>query len=83
MRIGYIKLIQTSSAFPEQYDAIIRGHRVGYLRLRHGYFTVNCPDDEGELVYEAYPNGQGMFDEEERSFYLKAARQKILNYLKP
>lgn len=46
MNIQDIILKQTCFAYPEQYDAIdgITGERVGYLRLRHGHFTVEVPD---------------------------------------
>ena len=36
-----IKLTLTCTACPEQYDALYEGKVVGYLRLRHGSFTVH------------------------------------------
>lgn len=74
-----IELVQTCGACPEQYDAFIDGRQVGYLRLRHGYFTVQYPDVRGELVYEAEPNGDGLFEFEEREGYLAAARLALIN----
>lgn len=73
-----VLLVRTCSAFPEQYDAIRDGERIGYLRLRHGCFTVSCPDWGGEEVYYAEPRGQGEFYPDERSGYLLAAIDAIL-----
>ena len=61
------------------HDAFIDGEQVGYLRLRHGYFTVQYPNVSGELVYSAEPNGDGIFEYEEREGYLAAARLAIIN----
>lgn len=74
-----IELVQTCGACPEQYDAFIDGELVGYLRLRHGYFTVQYPNVSGELVYSAEPKGDGIFEYEEREGYLAAARLAIIN----
>jgi hypothetical protein len=75
-----IKLIQTCGACPEQYDALIDGEVVGYLRLRHGYFTVECPDVGGESVYEAETEGDGLFEGHEREKHLDAAKAAIQNH---
>lgn len=70
-----IVLHRTCGACPEQYRAyIINGDDViefGYLRLRHGYFYAETAG--GEVVYEAEPNGDGIFECDERSFYLNNA----------
>lgn len=72
-------LDQTCGACPEQYDAYLNNNiKVGYLRLRHGSFTVTCPDVDGELVYSAEPQGDGIFEFEERDYYLEQAKQAIL-----
>src|SRR5437660_8199656 len=52
-----VRLEQTCFAYPEQYDAFIGDEKVGYLRLRHGHFRVECPDAFAEMVYEASPSG--------------------------
>lgn len=70
-----IELIQTCFACPEQYDAIVDNEIVGYLRLRHGYFSVEY---KGELVYESSPNGDGIFDDNERKYYLRKAKKALL-----
>ena len=72
-----IKLVLTCGACPEQYDAFNDGKKVGYLRLRHGVFYVECPDVGGEEVYEAFPNGDGMFEADERDKYLDEAKEAI------
>ncbi|MFI3217620.1 MAG: hypothetical protein QX189_00645 [Methylococcales bacterium] len=76
-----IKLIRTCFACPEQYDAEDEeGKTVGYLRLRHGNFTVQCPDVGGTLVYQASPKGDGIFEEDEQEFYLNEALSAINKY---
>ena len=77
-----IVLDQTCGACPEQYDAYIGGVQVGYLRLRHGTFRVDCPTSGGETVYRAYPDGDGCFMDHERARHLAAARQAILDWRK-
>ena len=68
MNVQDIGFKRTCFACPEQYDAIdvITNEIIGYLRLRHGHFTVTVPDVSGELVYESYPSGDGCFEENER-----------------
>jgi hypothetical protein len=64
----------TCCACPEQYDAWTPdGRKVGYLRLRHGWFTVDAPDENGVTVYQAQPQGDGFFWDDERERYLDAA----------
>lgn len=77
--IGKIKksdivLEQTCGACPEQYDALYNGNVIGYLRLRHGYFRVDCGDI---TVYSAQPDGDGCFTSEEREKYLDRAKKAI------
>ena len=72
-----IRLEQTCIACPEQYDAFIGDRQVGYLRLRHGNFTVEYPDVFGTLVYQANTKGDGMFEEEERDYHLDRAKAAI------
>lgn len=74
-----IELVQTCDACPEQYDAFINGKQIGYLRLRHGHFTVQYPDVGGELVYSSETKGDGMFDDDEREGHLIAARLRLIN----
>jgi hypothetical protein len=72
-----IRLVRTCYACPEQYDAFDGDKQVGYLRLRHGEFTVHCPDHDGEEVYSAHPYGDGLFVDEERDYYLRFAVEAI------
>ena len=77
-----IELTQTCSACPEQYDLTINGIQAGYFRLRHGYFTVTCPDVGGHCVYEHDTKGNGSFEEDERPRFLSAGiRECVKIYL--
>lgn len=78
LTINDIRLVQTCGACPEQYDAFIGDRQVGYLRLRHGFFRVDYPEHGGKVIYQAHPMGDGIFESEEREFYLEAAKQAIL-----
>ena len=62
---------------PEQYDVFDGEKEVGYLRLRHGHFRADWTEGETVTVYEACPNGDGGFDDDEREKYLTAAVQAI------
>lgn len=72
-----IRFVQTGWACPEQYDAYKGERKVGYLRLRHGHFRVDYPNCGGEVLYSAYPIGDGCFDADERDEYLTAAAEAI------
>jgi hypothetical protein len=76
-----IDLVQTCGACPEQYDAFCQGIQVGYLRLRHGSFSVRAPDYGGEVVFEGEPDGDGIFADHEREGYLDAAKKAICVWL--
>lgn len=77
-----IKLVKTCEASPEQYDAVSPdGTRVGYLRLRWGYFSVTCPGIGGEQVYDSYTNGDGLFDDDEREHELAQATRAIMDWV--
>ena len=71
--LGY-KLYRTCTACPQQYDVKDQDDKqVAYFRLRHGRFSVSCPDVGGEMVYFANPKGDGIFDADEEETYLVAA----------
>ena len=72
----------TCSACPEQYDVLMRGENVGHLRLRHGRFRVEYPDIPGETIFEAYPNGDGIFEDNERLVFLTKALRAIQDKIK-
>lgn len=72
-----IELELTCKSCPEQYDAYIDGEEVGYLRLRHGQFTVQFPDVDGECVYDKRTQGDGEFAESERQSELNAAKTAL------
>lgn len=74
--LGY-QLEQTCGACPEQYDVFHNEIEAGYLRLRHGRFTVEYPSVGGEEIYSACPRGDGTFHDDERERYLTEAIQAI------
>ncbi len=72
-----VTLKLTCGACPEQYDAFLGDNLIGYLRLRNGYFRVEYPMCGGEIVYDAFPKGDGIFNSDEREFYLKEAASAL------
>lgn len=80
--VDALELVLTCSACPEQYDAMFDGRLVGYLRLRHGEFTVTCPDVDGQIVLDARPRGDGSFDDDERDDYLRRAKAAIASWVR-
>lgn len=77
MQINGFDLVQTCGACPEQYDVYKGGNQVGYLRLRHGWFYASVPDCSDNIVYEAEPKGDGIFETDERTRYLTEAIDAI------
>lgn len=69
-----IQFIKTSGGCPEQYDAFIGEKNIGFLRLRNGFFFVEY---KGKKVYEANPRGDGIFEADERDYYLNEAKKAI------
>lgn len=78
----YLSFIRTCHACPEQYDVFYGDIRVGYVRFRHGNFTVDCPDafDENVLKIKV-DSGSGIFSDEERTEYLQKAADSILHWM--
>ena len=74
--------IKGGGACPEQYEVFKDGKQVAYYRLRHGEFRVDYPECGEETIYEAEPNGDGIFDDNERIIYLSKAMHKVLTKLK-
>ena len=75
------RLVCTSMACPEQYDVFHGERKVGYLRLRHGRFRVDCPDAHQETVYSSNTKGDGGFAEEERGIEIGNALKKIREWM--
>lgn len=76
--IGNYTLKLTCGACPEQYDVFNKSDKqVGYLRLRHGSFSASYPECGGKQVYHACPVGDGIFEDDEREFYLTEAIKAI------
>ena len=77
---GY-RLVRTCGACPEQYDVLdSQGNQVAYLRLRHGSYIVSAPDVGGKVIYQAFPQGDGFFDDDERVKYLEESIKNIQRY---
>jgi hypothetical protein len=70
-----LKLVLTCGACPEQYDGYIDGEKVAYFRLRHGTFRAEY---RGHTVFSGCPDGDGIFDSDERNYWLEKASQAIL-----
>lgn len=70
-----LKLVKTCDACPEQYDGYIDGERVAYLRLRHGNFDAEY---RNRRVFTGCPEGDGIFDPDERTSWLQKASLAIL-----
>lgn len=78
MKTSELKLIKTCSCCPEQYDLVDKkGKCAAYFRLRGGYFSVECPDVGGKIVYIGHPDGDGCFMEYEREGYIEAAMDAV------
>lgn len=80
MTIGELKFVLTCEACPEQYDVYRGADQVGYVRLRHGGLSVDCPDAAGEQVYyHEFPDHlKGSFEDDgERSRFLEACAERI------
>lgn len=73
-----VKLVKTCGACPEQYDMYLDGEELGYFRLRHGGYSVEYLPTE-EQVYYAHPKGDGLFDDDERDYYLKKGIKAIID----
>lgn len=77
-----ISLVLTCNACPEQYDAYLNNELIGYLRLRYGCFSVYYPNSGGEIIYHAYPKGDGIFDCNERDYFLNKAKIELIKKIK-
>ncbi len=78
MTVNKLRLIMTCRGCPEQYDVYLGEDKVGYLRLRHGFFRAEW---HGEVVYSSGTRGDGSFEERERSYFLNRACEAILKRL--
>lgn len=80
--MALITLKKTCGECPEQYDAYMGDRQIGYLRLRHGHFTVQAGDVDGKVVYETSDFcGDGKFEiDEERNAHLRKACRALWEY---
>lgn len=73
------RLLKICGAFPEAYEVFHPTDEdpewlVGYFRLRHGHFTAFVDDN---IVFSAYPEGDGIFSSTERIPYIIQAMIRI------
>jgi hypothetical protein len=80
IRIEDITIECRSISNPEEYEALLNGKQIGYLRLQDGHFTVKYGVSSGTLVWESFPEGNNEFTAQERPLYLKIAKQKLFDY---
>lgn len=84
--INGLTFVLTCAACPEQYDVFDKdGNMVGYVRLRWGALTCECPDCGGDLVYETDIGGgwAGCFeDDSQRECILHDVADAILRGIK-
>lgn len=73
-----LEIKMTCPACPEQYEVFKNEKQVAYFRLRHGEFRVDYPTCGEETIFEAEPNGDGIFDDNERLVYLSKAMRQVL-----
>lgn len=85
IEIGGLVLEQTSAGCPEQYNVFnYKGEKVAYLRLRHGCFRADCPNESGEMetIWWTYDcRGDGSFYSDERLYFLKKAVKEIKKHI--
>ena len=80
--INGLTLKRTCFACPQQYDVYnSEGYLVAYMRLRHGFFVVECPDIMGEVVYRALPEGDGIFEDHEEIYFLTLGVRAVNKWL--
>lgn len=65
------KLVKTCERCPEQYDVLLNGERVAYIRLRFGNLTAEIGDKE--VYYHKFDN------EFKGEFKTEAEREKYLS----
>lgn len=83
MLIDGLNFVMTCGACPEQYDVFKGEDQVGYIRLRHGVFRVDCPECSGATVFEhVFDDMLGSFDgAEQKEEYLTIAAKEINKWL--
>lgn len=74
-----LRLVQSSGACPEQYEMLYNDDEIALLHLRYGHFRVFNSRDQ--ILYEAYPAGDDVFENNEREFYLTMGQLAVLEHL--
>lgn len=68
-----MKFRLTCESHPEQYNVYLGDRQVGYVRVRHGHLSVECPECNGQQVLGADIAGDGEFEPWERDYWLRRA----------
>lgn len=76
--LKYGLTLHGGGGMPEQYDIKKNGESVAYIRLRHGELSLRCPDHNGKYINCPEPNGDGMFDSDERLKFMVILLRIIL-----
>jgi hypothetical protein len=82
IRTVNVEFHNTCCACPEQYDVLIEGKQVAYVRLRWGNLNVTIPDVGGQNIYSySWDDGfLGQFpNNEEREYHLDLIAQILYN----
>ncbi len=84
MFINGLYFNQTSCGCPEQYDVFDEdNNQVGYVRLRHGLITCECPDIGGTEIHNEDLSGfsiDGVLHYDLRPTILSVIANKIKQY---
>lgn len=75
----HFKLEKTCGACPEQYNVFYGEEYVGFLHLRNGLYSICDPNDN--VITVMYPNGDGIFESEERDKYIQLGLLNIVENL--
>lgn len=77
MRFRFVSICNGS---PEDYDILLSGKVVGYLRIRWGVVGIYFGKESGELIYRKVFEGdpwKGFFEGNERAYFFNVARRLI------
>lgn len=70
--IDGVLAVRTCLACPEQYDLRLGAEMIGYVRLRHGRLSLDCPGVSGtEQTVVEFGDDRGIFGNEEREGWMR------------
>ena len=77
-----LSLVLTCDSHPEQYDVLLNGQIIAYIRLRYSSLTVECPDVGGEIIMHKFVQGGGEFLASERMPIMAAVLNAIMEHIR-